>query len=335
MKSLIFFTASLFLICLLSGSLLASDLVFGNDGQPVAKAVAGSWNPSSLLPDTLIDSWDTTPEYNWSLNADFTWANAFDTNDITAAHKLTELQYYAAPTLGVEYEFYMTTDNGGIPDDTNMTLLASRNDLDGGGMFGWVTIDVSAANYIVQPGQIYWFVRRCPVGGWPGFTWSSATATSPPVSNPVKITQSFPSGGWNNWVSDPWWMLFKIYGVVPGPVPDIKANGQDGPMTLNYGSSLTIDVSLDPGNEAGNNADWWVVTSSPFGWYYFHLVSGYVPGFSTTFQGALFPVAGHILYSGATLPPGTYNFYFGVDMIMNGQLDMGSAYHDVVQVIIL
>ncbi len=333
MKTLIILTATLLLMCLVPGPLPASQIVYGQDGQPTAVAQPGAWNPSTLLPATLIDSWDTTPEYNWSLNADFTWANVYDTNDITDAHVLTELQYYASPTLGVEYEFYMTTDNGGWPDDGNMTLLASRNDLDGGGQWGWVTIDVSAAGYVVQPGQVYWFVRRCPVGGSPGFTWSSATNTSPPVNPPVKITQSFGSGGWSDWIQD-WWMLFKVYGEIPGPVPDIQANGQDDTLTLNYGSSLTVDVSLDPGNEAGNNADWWVVTRTPFNWYYYHLVQGYIPGFATTFQGPLMTVSSHILYSGTNLPVGTYDFYFGVDMNMNGSLDLGVAYHDVVTVII-
>ena len=222
MKPIIILTASLLLMCLVSGSLPASQKVFGSDDQLVAVANPGTWNPSGLLRNTLIDSWDATSEYDWGLNADFSWANVFDTNDITEPHVLTELQYYANPALGVEYEFYMTTDNGGWPDDANMTLLTSRNDLDGGGQFGWVTVDVSAAGYEVQPGQTYWFVRRCPVGGWPGFTWSSATNTNPPVNPPVKITQTFGSGGWGNWVAD-WWMMFRIYGDPAGLTMKLRA----------------------------------------------------------------------------------------------------------------
>jgi hypothetical protein len=117
------------------------------------------------------------------------------------------------------------------------------------------------------------------------------------------------------------------------PVADVKVNGQDGPLAINYGSNLIVDISLDPGSQVGNNADWWVVIASPFGWYRYNLLSvSFVPGFSVTSQGPLSAHSNFIVYSGSGLPIGNYTFYFGVDVNMNGSLDMGQAYYDTAQV---
>lgn len=121
--------------------------------------------------------------------------------------------------------------------------------------------------------------------------------------------------------------------VLSGPAPDIKANGQDDPLTLDYGSNLTVDLSLNPGAEAGNNADWWLVVSSPFGWYYYNLETGnWSPGFEATYQGRLAEIGPLTAYNGSALPVGTYDFYFGVDMNMNGVLDTEEIYYDRVSV---
>jgi len=119
------------------------------------------------------------------------------------------------------------------------------------------------------------------------------------------------------------------------PVPDIKANGQDNAVTVNYGSNLTVDISLDPGDEFGNNADWWVLADSPFSWYRYSLMSGlWVPGLAVTYQGTLNPIGPFTVFNGTGLPIGTYIFYFGVDMNMNGALDIGQLYSDSVTVIV-
>jgi hypothetical protein len=114
---------------------------------------------------------------------------------------------------------------------------------------------------------------------------------------------------------------------------DIKANGQDGPLTLNYGAKLTVDISLNPLSEGGNNADWWLLASSVFGWYYYNLgIFNWNPGFLVTYQGPLFTFGPYTAYNGTALPIGSYTFYFGVDMNMNGALDMGQVYYDSVSV---
>lgn len=127
-----------------------------------------------------------------------------------------------------------------------------------------------------------------------------------------------------------------IYEVAqPQPQTNIKANGSDGPLTLNYGTNLTVDISLDPGGELGVDGDWWLVVYSPFGWYRYGLLSGmWIPGQDVTYQGPLNPVSSMIVYNGSSLPVGSYLFRFGVDTVMNGSFDTGDAYHDLVYVTI-
>ena len=296
-KSLIL-CLTIVLTCLLAGSLWGARCIFSPENELLAVGDYGSYNPSPLLDATLIDSFEDDSEYDWSLNADFAWANVFDTNDITEPHTVTQLQYYASPTLGVEYEFYITTDAAGWPDDDNLVFLASSDELSGG--WGWVTIDLGDATFEVEPGQTYWFVRTCPVGGWPGFTWSSATCTTPPVNPPVKITMSFPSGGWSSWIED-WWMLFRIYGEPAGGggleafvdnypssvqrgtnlqfTAGVENTGADpaafdqanlvitGPASLTKGLYNGPDITLNPGQVLSRPISLFVPPVAPLGWY--------------------------------------------------------------------
>ena len=115
------------------------------------------------------------------------------------------------------------------------------------------------------------------------------------------------------------------------PIPDIKANGSDGPVHLAPNDNLSVTVGLNPGSHSGENADWWVVADIPFGWYYYNLYS-WIPGFSVTYQGPLFDLSPFEVLNITGLPVGTYTFYFGVDMVMNGSLDMDQIYYDSVEV---
>ena len=116
--------------------------------------------------------------------------------------------------------------------------------------------------------------------------------------------------------------------------PDIKANGQDGPITISSTTPLSITVSLDPGSYAGKNADWWVAVSTPSGtFHYYNLSTGsMVPGLLPTHQGPLFSLGTTQLLNSSDLTAGTHTFYFGVDLNMNGSLDIDSIYYDWVSV---
>ena len=121
------------------------------------------------------------------------------------------------------------------------------------------------------------------------------------------------------------------------PLPDIKANNSDGPLPLNTSEPLSITVSLAAGGSSGIDADWWIVADTPFGWHYYLYPDGwyYASDFSLllpAYQGALFDVGTVEILSTAGLPPGTYVFFFGVDTVMNGQIDFDHLYYDGVAV---
>ena len=124
------------------------------------------------------------------------------------------------------------------------------------------------------------------------------------------------------------------YEYVGIPVPDIKANSQDGSISVSSGTPVSITVSLDPDNLSGQNADWWVVEKTPSGtWNHFDLNTGsMVQGLLPTHQGPLFNLGSTQLFNSSDLTVGTHTFYFGVDLNMNGSLDINSLYYDWVSV---
>lgn len=134
----------------------------------------------------------------------------------------------------------------------------------------------------------------------------------------------------------------RIYAAVPnGGVyraalnfkPNIKANDSDGPLTIRQGDNLTVTVSLHPGSHNGEDADWWLAAETPFGWYHYDVIGGswsWIPGISVTYQGDLFDLTAFEVLHISGLPIGSYTFYFGVDMDMNGSLDFDRLYYDSV-----
>lgn len=123
------------------------------------------------------------------------------------------------------------------------------------------------------------------------------------------------------------------------PVPDIKANGSDGPITISKGHVLSITVELDSGDHKGDNADWWALCKTPFpapnDWYHYDLSSqSWKKGQIVTRQGALIDFPPQEILNQTNLRIGTYIFYFGVDMIMNGSINPAVLHYDLVQVTI-
>ncbi len=115
--------------------------------------------------------------------------------------------------------------------------------------------------------------------------------------------------------------------------PDIKANGSNGPVNITPHDNLVVTVELNPGSHSDEDADWWVAANTPFGRYYYDVGGGsWIPGFSVTYQGALFDLSPFEVLNMSGLPVGTYTFYFGVDMIMNGSLDYDQLYYDSMEV---
>jgi hypothetical protein len=100
------------------------------------------------------------------------------------------------------------------------------------------------------------------------------------------------------------------------PVADIKANNADGPVTVSAGTPVLITVSLDPCASAGRNADWWIGLytsfSSPFNVFSCVYPTEWLPGHHVFVQTGLIELLPYKVLH-ASLPPGQYVFWFGVD----------------------
>ena len=111
------------------------------------------------------------------------------------------------------------------------------------------------------------------------------------------------------------------------PIPDIKVNGQDGPVVVKAGDSVSVSVSLDPGAWNGRNADWWVAAHTPFDypldWYTYVHPEGWRYGIHVCLQTPLFELMSAFPYNvlDTVLPTGHYIFYFAVDGNMDGETD--------------
>ena len=110
--------------------------------------------------------------------------------------------------------------------------------------------------------------------------------------------------------------------VAQNPVPDIKANGSDGPISISQATPLSVTAALISGDLIGQNADWWVLADTAFGWYRYDVpTDSWLPGSSVTYQGPLMDLATREVLNRTGLPAGTYTLSFEVDMTMNGIKD--------------
>jgi hypothetical protein len=117
------------------------------------------------------------------------------------------------------------------------------------------------------------------------------------------------------------------------PNPIIRANDSDGPFSMNSTDNLTITIELSPGGFAGDNADWWLIAATPFGLFHYQPVDSlWVPDLICSHQGPLFNLGEFEVLNISGLPAGSYTLYFGVDMDMNGTLDIDQVYYDSVTI---
>jgi hypothetical protein len=100
------------------------------------------------------------------------------------------------------------------------------------------------------------------------------------------------------------------------PTPDIKANGSDGPIVVSQGTAVSIEISLNPGDKTGQNADWWVGVKTPFGppleWFTYVYPTGWQEGINLCIQAPLFNLPPFEVFN-MPLPVGIYTFYFVID----------------------
>ncbi len=114
-------------------------------------------------------------------------------------------------------------------------------------------------------------------------------------------------------------LAFEKYCGTPGPLvcaPEIRANGQKDPVTTSPGEPVSITIHLDPGDAAGQNADWWigVITSfaHPFNWLTYVYPAGWQLGINPCFQAPVVSIPSFEVFNMA-LPVGNYTFFFALD----------------------
>jgi hypothetical protein len=101
-----------------------------------------------------------------------------------------------------------------------------------------------------------------------------------------------------------------LINVTELPIPDIKANGLDGPLFLTPSQNVNISISLDPGDMTGVLVDWWGILLSSYGNF---------PLFG--FQAPLFELPDTSLFS-RPWPVGWYIFVFGLDDVPDGAFEL-------------
>lgn len=137
-------------------------------------------------------------------------------------------------------------------------------------------------------------------------------------------------------------ILFSGFASATDPVPDITVNNSDGPVTMTTNDTLFVSIAMHPGSYTNVNADWWGAAYAQGVWHSFSLLTmNWAPlttglsGLAPIYQGGLVDLgASMTIWSATGLPAGKYEFYFGVDLTMNGLLD-GQIFYDVVDVYVV
>ena len=100
------------------------------------------------------------------------------------------------------------------------------------------------------------------------------------------------------------------------PQPDIKINGQDGPLTVSSSQSVAVTISLTPGDLPAVAHDWWIRATDGVNTYWWTFPSNWNAATTRCYNGGLlnlpfFPVAS------GQIPVGTWTFTFAVDALDN------------------
>lgn len=226
----------------------ASQTIYSATGDPASRALEG---PSLATPvprqsqASVIDSWFGGADlFDWSLNSSFYWATAFDTNDLVETFEITEVRWFADG--GETEDYWVAPDAGGFPDTSQAVYLGGQAVPASG--FQWQSY-ATTAGALVEPAQVYWFIRATSPLDSPGMTWRSTTNPAPAIANPVSISQDF-NTGWAPWVTGlDWQMEYEIIGdpagggqVIGGSVTGVTSSATRC-INRTTGQSITIPLA--------------------------------------------------------------------------------------------
>lgn len=117
------------------------------------------------------------------------------------------------------------------------------------------------------------------------------------------------------------------FGEHPHPEPIVRINGLETAITLSQSDNLNLSLHMTS-NGLRDDADWFLVGWAPFGTFFWDPHSGWSGIERPAYQGALVDVPSFASppVSLAAFPTGRYYFGFGVDLQMNGSVDLPYTY---------
>lgn len=126
---------------------------------------------------------------------------------------------------------------------------------------------------------------------------------------------------------------------VDAPFVDISAGGISGSPVISGGARLKVVAELRAVGQEGALVDWWAVAKTslppPRNFFSYSFIDEkWRQGISPADQGACKDYGPREILNMAGLPAGTYEFFFGIDTIMNGKPELKSSYIDTAKVTI-
>lgn len=98
------------------------------------------------------------------------------------------------------------------------------------------------------------------------------------------------------------------------PAPDMKIDGQDGPLSVAWGQPIQLTASLAPGDMLGTAQDWWISGTNGTLTYWWNFPSTWSLTPTRCYNGSLLPL-NDFLVAHTGLPPGVWTFTMSVDAL--------------------
>ncbi len=127
------------------------------------------------------------------------------------------------------------------------------------------------------------------------------------------------SGGMSHVAFD----YLEVNGAPVHPMPDIQANGTDGPLTIAAGSPLDLTIAMEPNLFAGQTASEFVGAFRQSGPPFWYTGTGWAPS-AAPLSFATGPLATRpatSILNTTTVPPGSYQIYYAV-LPATGMMDL-------------
>lgn len=103
----------------------------------------------------------------------------------------------------------------------------------------------------------------------------------------------------------------------------ITANQTETSIAIARDEMLSLSLDLNSASDLGKEADWWLLLQYQQEWlFYATVLANWQPGVQYSYQGALVDLENYPVGPLDTSQLGSYDYYFGVDTLKNGQLDL-------------